>query len=267
MIGRYVFQRVLHSMVASAKPFIAAAVMMATLPQPASAANIFATFTGVVDNSVYYDPYSDPQYTYGDPFTFKVTLRLLFPLDYYEGTPADDYYYESHAYQYYTSDPVLGPLHVFGGRQRYDQPNPVSMTDKPGYSPITYPDPGYASWGTSPTGEAVLGYNSLSFYLSDDEGSYYRIGVTSLDTLFSTIEHLTDIDTAVGPGTGITGTVESVNNYYKEPQYSRSTGYVTHLSVFTLSPVPEPSTWGMLIVGFGAIGMRCRRRRVAVAAC
>ncbi len=35
---------------------------------------------------------------------------------------------------------------------------------------------------------------------------------------------------------------------------------------WTLSPVPEPATWGMMLLGLGAVGytMRSRRARTAV---
>lgn len=40
----------------------------------------------------------------------------------------------------------------------------------------------------------------------------------------------------------------------------------TNSSMGILGPVPEPATWGMMIVGFGAIGAAARRRRSTAAA-
>jgi hypothetical protein len=34
--------------------------------------------------------------------------------------------------------------------------------------------------------------------------------------------------------------------------------------VFTISTVPEPATWGMMLVGFGALGLAIRKRRTAL---
>jgi PEP-CTERM motif len=39
----------------------------------------------------------------------------------------------------------------------------------------------------------------------------------------------------------------------------------TNGNFFTAGTVPEPSTWAMLIIGFGGIGMMMRRRALAVA--
>ncbi len=35
---------------------------------------------------------------------------------------------------------------------------------------------------------------------------------------------------------------------------------------FTLTPVPEPATWALMLAGFGGLGVALRRRRVAAAA-
>ena len=48
----------------------------------------------------------------------------------------------------------------------------------------------------------------------------------------------------------IVGTVKGINGY---------SGNLT----FAAGAVPEASTWGMMLVGFGAIGAGCRRRRTA----
>jgi hypothetical protein len=43
-----------------------------------------------------------------------------------------------------------------------------------------------------------------------------------------------------------------------------STGYVTATSVALAAAVPEPATWVLMILGFGAIGFTMRRPRQAV---
>ncbi len=47
-----------------------------------------------------------------------------------------------------------------------------------------------------------------------------------------------------------------------------NTDFVSDFSVeaFSVAVVPEPATWGMMLAGFGAIGMAMRRRRLATAA-
>lgn len=37
-------------------------------------------------------------------------------------------------------------------------------------------------------------------------------------------------------------------------------------NLITVSPIPEPATWGTMILGFGAIGYRMRRRRAKLSA-
>ena len=62
---------------------------------------------------------------------------------------------------------------------------------------------------------------------------------------------------------GITGTSKRIA--------LNSAGYIAPLQGltngnFSTSPVPEAATWGMLIVGFGLVGVSARRRVTAVAA-
>jgi hypothetical protein len=52
-----------------------------------------------------------------------------------------------------------------------------------------------------------------------------------------------------------------------DPVSLSSGGEVVSGSMFaTITAVPEPSTWGLMIVGFGMVGFATRRRKVAVAA-
>lgn len=50
-----------------------------------------------------------------------------------------------------------------------------------------------------------------------------------------------------------------IGNYTLEGFHPDATGY--SLSISQVAAVPEPATWTMLLVGFGAIGFAIRRRR------
>lgn len=50
--------------------------------------------------------------------------------------------------------------------------------------------------------------------------------------------------------------------YYDFVSTSASGGKNFLIASLTMTPVPEPATWAMMLVGFGGIGMTMRRRRV-----
>lgn len=193
--------------------------------QTAQAATYVATFTGIADTNFYYDPYYDPAYTYYATGPFKGVFSLTFPFDPVPSTDPD--YTPPQPFDFYSSDPVLGPLHTF-----------------------FFPDPfgGYLS------SSFTLGLRSFSFGSSNGEGSSFDIGVTSLTDLFPSIVQPSAVDVDV------TGTFRGISNYYKEPQYGLTEGRITHLTISVFPSVPEPASWAMMIVGFGAIGIACRRR-------
>jgi hypothetical protein len=65
--------------------------------------------------------------------------------------------------------------------------------------------------------------------------------------------------------TGASGTTTSLFPTGSFSRFGRFTS-IDGQSTLTISSVPEAATWLMLIIGFGVIGTRLRRRRPAVAA-
>lgn len=86
----------------------------------------------------------------------------------------------------------------------------------------------------------------------------------SIDTLLGTITHNTgtntNLDWQIFSGTFFaTGTSATLN-------FTNLTGGVNEgifLDAVTLAAVPEPATWAMMLIGFGAIGFAMRRGRKA----
>lgn len=237
--------------------FVAGSLLSA---QPATATNYFATFTGILDTNFYHSEY-DPVDTQLGTGPFTATLRLIYPLSYVEKDPdTGEIYYTGSAADYYGNDPVDGPSHVFSGT--WDSANPVSVTDQPGQSYNEYPgNVDYGSLGQSAYGAAILSHKSLSFLISSNEGSNYFIGISSLSDIFPTIDVPTPIDIDVGTGNGVTGTFTNRTGYYKEASYGYAAGRITHLTISVVPDVldvPEPSSWALMIVGFGAIGFASR---------
>lgn len=232
----------------------ACSILALAVASPVSAANYFATFSGVLDTNYYSSEDGIVDLGTG-PFT--TTLRIIYPLEYYEGPPEEGYYY-ARADEYFGTDPILGPAHIYAGFYEGGSLNPISITDQPGQSYNYYPDVDYSSFGQTRYGAAILTRRSLNFILSSGEGSDYAIGVTSLADIFPTIDQPTPIDIDVGAGTGITGTFQNRTGWYKETQFGFASGYITHLTVSVVPDVPEPATWAMMLVGFGAIGFASR---------
>jgi hypothetical protein len=83
----------------------------------------------------------------------------------------------------------------------------------------------------------------------------------SIDGLTGTVSHntgdITDLDWQIFTGTFIAGGADTLN-------FTNLTGGPNEgilLDAVSIAPVPEPSTWAMMLLGFGAIGFAARRRR------
>jgi PEP-CTERM motif len=73
------------------------------------------------------------------------------------------------------------------------------------------------------------------------------------------------VSSFINPATGAMGS----RAYLFETGSFSSFGSYTSLdndATLTLSPVPEAATWLMLVIGFGILGAKLRRRRLAVPA-
>ena len=92
-------------------------------------------------------------------------------------------------------------------------------------------------------------------------------GVPIDDYLYATGPYLTD----AGFGFSVAGTTNLFNPYYFDGAYQeyvrtaagadfQNTSGVTFTLTAVTAGVPEPATWAMMLVGFGAIGGALRRR-------
>ena len=120
----------------------------------------------------------------------------------------------------------------------------------------------------------------LSSFCVSKDASYPCQGVGSLNFLGSMVcldnidncikyYGFSEYDPKTGSIVGYRSTFRYVSNYgffvpYElvDPQQYGTTGSPAYLTISDLSSVPEPSTWLMLIAGFGAAGAMLRYRRV-----
>lgn len=117
------------------------------------------------------------------------------------------------------------------------------------------------AWGLEflpPNG--ALGFDERLLYFGPDPGlqetAYGFRGLINVDPPY---------DTRDGNGIGLVGGINKglvVN--IEVPETARLTTY--QWFIYDLAPVPEPTTWALMILGFGAMGSAIRRRRGAVAA-
>lgn len=91
---------------------------------------------------------------------------------------------------------------------------------------------------------------------------------TLLDGVTFSLDNITSIDRSVSnvltfQGTGSFGGTLGLNTIASTPGsfvFSTQGGTLTTFSA-TAVAVPEPATWGLMLLGFGGIGMAMRRRR------
>jgi hypothetical protein len=62
-------------------------------------------------------------------------------------------------------------------------------------------------------------------------------------------------------GNSVNFSVQSSNGMYRVTQTPFATAFVQASSSAVQPAVPEPSTWAMMLFGFGALGFAMRRRR------
>ena len=83
-----------------------------------------------------------------------------------------------------------------------------------------------------------------------------------LISLFNGSVLVTSFNVAVASGTGSVFSVTGTNPFNSITVSSETTGYaVIDNFSFGESAVPEPDTWAMMLLGFGAIGCAMRRRQ------
>jgi len=121
----------------------------------------------------------------------------------------------------------------------------------PTYGPVLVPFPGF-------TVDAAGNANySQVFDLLDPatyNGTFTRTDLLGMDLSSLDLREvvLHGMTVPAGPGTGTPGEVNGINGYLAALPVAA--GEIT-------AAVPEPSTWGMMLLGFGAIGYSMRRSR------
>jgi hypothetical protein len=130
----------------------------------------------------------------------------------------------------------------------------------PTYGPVLVPFPGFAV-----DANGVANYSRV-FNLLDPStfmGSYTRSDLLGADLSSLDLREvvLHGMTVPAGPGAGTPGEVNGTNGYLLALPVAA--GEITRVT----AAVPEPSTWAMMLIGFGGIGysMRIRRRQVAAA--
>lgn len=126
----------------------------------------------------------------------------------------------------------------------FELPNPFGSSTTTAISDFFYSF-GKTTVSTIPT--------SVTFY--DDASS----GMFDLNFLGTSLSFYgADIGST---GKITTGTFGSIYNVTAGLNGGAATG-TGNIATTTVGAVPEPSTWAMMIIGFGALGMAMRRRRV-----
>lgn len=107
------------------------------------------------------------------------------------------------------------------------------------------------------------GSGSISTSASLGLGSITDLDIISV-TVNGLLADLTKTSGGVFEFAGISGVpiVPGVDNFLVITGFSRGQGsYGGNATFQPTAPVPEPATWAMMLIGFGAIGFAMRRRR------
>jgi hypothetical protein len=133
-----------------------------------------------------------------------------------------------------------------------------------------HPLPGVFTGGEGPgTGEEVQ--FSFSFSVPQDllAGQYFFVPQVELSDPVDNFLWLSAPKPIVAPGTPFNADLQTwIRNEALQPNWLRVGTDITHQGPFNaafslIGTVPEPSSWAMLIMGFGAMGAVLRRRRGA----
>lgn len=118
-------------------------------------------------------------------------------------------------------------------------------------------------------------YNTLTFYWGsiDTYNSLDLLDANGNSILGGTLINTANYGSSLGVGSGdqTSGATNRMVTIYSTTAFSKvsfnSTSAAFELDNVKLSTsaVPEPATWGMMILGFGAVGFAMRRRQATVA--
>jgi hypothetical protein len=154
--------------------------------------------------------------------------------------------------------------------------NPDPSATNPVSSVQTVGDTTTINFGLNPITTTAGNVFSSAFTISDSASGIYSVNVgtssdgvtftsgTLTDVLTSTVYDLVVTDFGLGMRLGppFTGTVSLAPGDYRLVVNGTATsGGSFDGTVTILAAVPEPATWAMMLLGFGAIGLSMRKRR------
>ena len=97
----------------------------------------------------------------------------------------------------------------------------------------------------------------MSSYVEGGSSSYISVGTQGPHSFFSSLDGFSSINYTFQDGDATDGTYWDENYNY----IGFNATSVKANAAITASAVPEPATWAMMIVGFGAVGYSLRRQR------
>ena len=160
--------------------------------------------------------------------------------------------------------------------------NPDPSATNPVSSVQTVGDTTTINFGLNPITTTAGNVFNSAFTISDTASGIYSVNVgtssdgvtftsgTLTDMLTSTVYNLVVTDAGLGLRLGppFTGTVSLAPGDYTLAVNGTATGGGSFAGTVTIlaAAVPEPATWAMMLLGFGAIGLSMRKRRRPVLA-
>jgi hypothetical protein len=150
---------------------------------------------------------------------------------------------------------------LFGKHNGGDE-NGLGMTNDPSGENEIYFGKGFIQLDVS----SMTGDKLALLFGSTSQGEQWTVyGSNTAGTVGSTT--LPTIKTLIGSGTTETSlSFTDSFKYYDILSTSSSGGRNVLLTSLTVTPVPEPATWGLMIVGLGLVGGTLRQRRNALSA-
>ena len=178
----------------------------------------------------------------GNPYTTADRISLSFISDVPMPTGAGDHAFGFGNQGWLSATPDGHSISSFAISDGLHTITQQSVPDQPGHGPELYVTLALGSQGS------ISGYTiDTAFWFPVGEGVYNRVEMRSLGT-------------AISPnGGGSYRDTASVVNNIVQMQYEART---TSAGQWTVTAVPEPETYAMLLAGLGLIGAVARRRKL-----